>query len=581
MQRAVVRMVAGLVLLLVMMVLPSACQTMSTSMIPTVAPEITTPVGTTPSVTGEPELEQQGSKEQLPVVQRGDTTVRLVRVDVTASHTVVEFAIEDPLFPRDFETMYNLSIWSPLQPGEDLHLSGFAEEAVLGRRNSRRPGVLQLELELPPPETKGQPVVIEIEELQVLEAEFGAEQGQFHDLGGPWRFEFVPVTSTVPTARLQTVEQAVQQVDFQVKVPAWLPFEPAYSYALIVSIGGDLREFPEGSVKNLEITYVSPDEDTITITQAKVHVTDQSSIYEQQSVELAGGIQAQYKDNGTAQILSWQDGEIFYSIAGIGAGTYTPEQLARIANSLEPISPSSAVQVTKEVLVTKVTPSPSPTPLACTPLPEGMTLQVEALSPTGLQVEVDGLGPDERPTLILSSEVPHVGSRKFTTQDAEPVGADGRYTYQTRWLEAVGASTDNRWEVKIVHARGVACTEIVLPPALVGAPAEPVHLAENIELERYLLSAVGMIPEKSVLVTLHWRGERAPAKDRVTLRLRGPEGGLWSETARSHTPRVVGHFAPTTQHWLELPAGVRHGTYTVEAVVKDPLTREATRRNCR
>lgn len=194
MHRKIARAVTGLVLLLTMLAVLSACQMRPTGIVSTVAPETATPPRATPSVAEEPTPEQPASRGQPQVIQRGDTTVRLVRVDVTASHTVVEFAIENPVFPQNFEAMYNLSIWSPLQPGKDLHLSGFAEEAVLGRRESRRPGVLQLELELPLPETMGQPVVIEIEELRVFEAEFSAERGKFHNLGGSWRFEFEPMS---------------------------------------------------------------------------------------------------------------------------------------------------------------------------------------------------------------------------------------------------------------------------------------------------------------------------------------------------------------------------------------------------
>lgn len=212
MRRRITR-AAGLILFLTMLIVLSACQTMPTGTVSTATSETARLPRATSSVTEKPTPEQHAPSEQLPVVQRGDTTVSLVRVDVTASHTVVEFAIEDPIFPQNFEAMYNLSIWSPLLPGEDLDLSGFTEEAVLGRRESRQAGVLRLVLELPPPANFEQPVVIEIEELQLLETETGAQRGQIHSLQGPWRFEFVPqVPESQRQERRILVDQA-QQTD--------------------------------------------------------------------------------------------------------------------------------------------------------------------------------------------------------------------------------------------------------------------------------------------------------------------------------------------------------------------------------
>ncbi|RME46631.1 MAG: hypothetical protein D6791_07795 [Chloroflexi bacterium] len=154
---------------------------------------------------GQPTLNVLAQPE---VVTQGNTTITLKQAVASASHTVLEFTIENPAFPHDLEAMYNLSIFSPLSPGKDLRLTGFARQAVFSRRESRQPGALRLTLELPAPASFEQPVTIEIKWLKVLEAQDG-QQGQIRTLEGPWRFTFVP---QVPEAQRRERRIPVQQI---------------------------------------------------------------------------------------------------------------------------------------------------------------------------------------------------------------------------------------------------------------------------------------------------------------------------------------------------------------------------------
>ncbi|HID61682.1 MAG TPA: hypothetical protein EYP49_02880, partial [Anaerolineae bacterium] len=88
--------------------------------------------------------------------------------------------------------MYRYSLFSPLQPGKDLTLKGFAESAVYSRRESREPGTLLLLLELPAPARPNTPVTIAFHQLRIHDA---ARQKvlTFH---GPWTFTFVPRRAT-------------------------------------------------------------------------------------------------------------------------------------------------------------------------------------------------------------------------------------------------------------------------------------------------------------------------------------------------------------------------------------------------
>ena len=121
-------------------------------------------------------------------------TVQLVHAISSSSHTVVQFALKHPDFPGDLEAMYKYSLFSPLQPGKDMIMKGFAENVVYSRRESREPGALLLLLELAPPAQPDAPVTIEFRELRI----HNAETQKVLTFRGPWVFTFVPQRATTP-----------------------------------------------------------------------------------------------------------------------------------------------------------------------------------------------------------------------------------------------------------------------------------------------------------------------------------------------------------------------------------------------
>ena len=136
-----------------------------------------------------------------------------------------------------------------------------------------------------------------------------------------------------------------------------------------------------------------------------------------------------------------------------------PEEMGTAAPSPTPTTESIPVEVTRIIVTVK----PSPTPAVCTPLPEGMTLTVTPVSDTDTAVvtlELTGLLPDEELYIIYRWE--SAGELyQIDTWDMMPVGEDGRYTEtQNLRLSTEGPHT---WQIKVIHARGVACTEITLP----------------------------------------------------------------------------------------------------------------------
>lgn len=101
----------------------------------------------------------------------------------------------------------------------------------------------------------------------------------------------------------------------------------------------------------------------------------------------------------------------------------------------------------------------------CTPLPSNMNVRVVATSRTSARVEIEGLPPDEQPWLVFRAEsVDHGEKVKIERPLLHPVGPDGRYVYEETGLYAPDSSMEeNQWEIRVVHARGIACTEVTLP----------------------------------------------------------------------------------------------------------------------
>jgi hypothetical protein len=91
-----------------------------------------------------------------------------------------------------------------------------------------------------------------------------------------------------------------------------------------------------------------------------------------------------------------------------------------------------------------------------------MTFSVRPLSPTSVQIEIKGLEPGEKLIFIAHAE----SSGHRTRIEGLPVAgadSDGHFVYQIGGLRLLPGSTRNQWQMQIIHSRGVACTDVILP----------------------------------------------------------------------------------------------------------------------
>lgn len=126
-----------------------------------------------------------------------------------------------------------------------------------------------------------------------------------------------------------------------------------------------------------------------------------------------------------------------------------------VSPSPTPTTESNSVEVTRVV----VTAAPSPTPAICTPLPEDMTFTVTPTSDTAVTLELTGLQPGENLYLMFVQDKPD-GEYRAEEWGMAPVGQDGRFSFMA---DLTSPYEYPDWQIKIIHARGVACTEITLP----------------------------------------------------------------------------------------------------------------------
>lgn len=125
---------------------------------------------------------------------------------------------------------------------------------------------------------------------------------------------------------------------------------------------------------------------------------------------------------------------------------------------------NSDLSIQPTIVVTKVVSEsiePSPTPAICTPDLDGVDLSVESISPDSANVQLNGLQPNERVTLLFVAQP--TAAQSSEKEISFTVESDGTLSHQERSLTKLDDATENIWTVKVIHSRGVTCEEFTLP----------------------------------------------------------------------------------------------------------------------
>ncbi len=171
---------------------------------------------------------------------------------------------------------------------------------------------------------------------------------------------------------------------------------------------------------------------------------------------------------GNSAILTWREGTLNFHLSLSGAWPQPDESnphgldgiLLKIAESLQTMpsafpSPAVTVQV-----LPPTTPTATPD---CQPVP-GVTIEVQRLGETTAVLHVSGLQSGEVPFVFYSTSINGVGAKRSEAWGfAKGADEHGEFSLELTGLQPLEGQTKATWDIRLVHARGVACTEITMP----------------------------------------------------------------------------------------------------------------------
>jgi hypothetical protein len=120
---------------------------------------------------------------------------------------------------------------------------------------------------------------------------------------------------------------------------------------------------------------------------------------------------------------------------------------------------SPAIEITKEIEAREAT----PTEVVCTTSLNDVALTVSPVTHTSARVELRGLIPGEKLTILFIAQSDEQHTREITVYPSEGADESGVFITQEDSLSPLPDVTTNLWTVKVVHSRGVACAEVMLP----------------------------------------------------------------------------------------------------------------------
>ncbi len=168
---------------------------------------------------------------------------------------------------------------------------------------------------------------------------------------------------------------------------------------------------------------------------------------------------------GNSSILTWREGTCNIRLSLFGDWPQPDEMnphrlddlLVKIAESLQTVSPTTAVTV-------QVMPPVSPTATPdCQPA-AGVEIEVRRVSDTTALLHASGLQPGEIPFIFYSTSISGVGSMRGESSGfAKGADEHGEFSFELTGLQPLEGQARATWDIRLVHRRGVACTEITLP----------------------------------------------------------------------------------------------------------------------
>lgn len=173
----------------------------------------------------------------------------------------------------------------------------------------------------------------------------------------------------------------------------------------------------------------------------------------------------QSRAGGNSSILTWHEGTCNIRLSLFGNWPQPDEMnphrlddlMIAIAESLQFIYPTPVVEV-------QIMPPVSPTATPDCQLAAGVAIEVRRLSDTTAVLYASGLQPGEIPFIFYSTSISGVGSMRVEAGGfAKGADEQGEFSFELTGLRPLEGQARATWDIRLVHRRGVACTEITLP----------------------------------------------------------------------------------------------------------------------
>jgi hypothetical protein len=168
---------------------------------------------------------------------------------------------------------------------------------------------------------------------------------------------------------------------------------------------------------------------------------------------------------GNSSILTWREGTCNIRLSLFGDWPQPDEMnphrlddlLTKIAESLQIIYPTPVVAV-------QVMPPVSPTATPDCQLAADVAIEVRRVSDTTAVLHASGLQPGEIPFIFYSTSISGVHSMRGEASGfAKGADEQGEFSFELTGLQPLEGQARATWDIRLVHRRGVACTEITLP----------------------------------------------------------------------------------------------------------------------
>ena len=114
--------------------------------------------------------------------------------------------------------------------------------------------------------------------------------------------------------------------------------------------------------------------------------------------------------------------------------------------------------------VPMVEPPIEPTAMHVCQHADGVNLEILRLKDTTIKMNVSGLQPGEKPSIIYRTSIAGEASTMTEMYNfATGAGQQGEFSVDVPGLLPLEGQTNATWDIRFIHSRGVECATIVLP----------------------------------------------------------------------------------------------------------------------